>query len=171
MRGSELRRLLALLALLATPALADWKQDYARGLEAAKDGRWADVDRHMQGALADNPNAAERVRLYGQRFEAYVPQHYAGLAALRLGDCNKARCGRRATMPPLSAGCRHWPMRRPRAPRVQQPARAPGPDCRTWPAVSPRRRHVPNRATPAPRTSAAINPHRAGTAAGATADG
>ena len=90
MRGSELRRLLALLALLATPALADWKQDYARGLEAAKDGRWADVDRHMQGALADNPKAAERVRLYGQRFEAYVPQHYAGLAALRLGDCNKA---------------------------------------------------------------------------------
>lgn len=90
MRGSELRRLLALLAVLAMPALADWKQDYARGLEAAKDGRWADVDRHMRSALADNPQAAERVRLYGQRFEAYVPQHYAGLAALRLGDCNKA---------------------------------------------------------------------------------
>lgn len=90
MRRSELRLLLALLALLATPALADWKQDYARGLEAAKDGRWADVDRHMQAALADNPKPAERVRLYGQRYEPYVPQHYAGLAALRLGDCNKA---------------------------------------------------------------------------------
>ena len=56
MRGSELRHLLILLALLATPALADWKQDYARGLEAAKDGRWVDVDRHMQAALADEEN-------------------------------------------------------------------------------------------------------------------
>ena len=90
MRGSELRHLLILLALVATPALADWKQDYARGLEAAKDGRWADVDRHMQAALAGNSKPAERVRLYGQRYEAYVPQHYAGLAALRLGDCDKA---------------------------------------------------------------------------------
>ncbi len=90
MRGSELRRLLVLLALLATPALADWKQDYARGLEAAKDGRWEDVDRYMQGALAGNSKPAERVRLYGQRYEAYAPQHYAGLAALRLGDCSKA---------------------------------------------------------------------------------
>ena len=90
MRGSELRHLLILLALLATPALADWKQDYARGLEAAKDGRWVDVDRHMQAALDGNAKPAERVRLYGQRYEAYVPQHYAGLAALRLGDCKKA---------------------------------------------------------------------------------
>lgn len=90
MRGSELRDLLVLLAFVATPALADWKQDYARGLEAAKDGRWEDVDRHMQAALAENSKPAERVRLYGQRYEAYVPQHYAGLAALRLGDCNKA---------------------------------------------------------------------------------
>ena len=90
MRGSELRCLLVLFALSATPALADWKQDYARGLEAAKDGRWSDVDRHMQSALASNPKPAERVRLYGQRYEAYVPQHYAGLAALRLGNCDKA---------------------------------------------------------------------------------
>ena len=90
MRGSEWRGLLVLLALLAAPAMADWKQDYARGLEAAKDGRWSDVERHMQSALADNPKPAERVRLYGQRYEAYVPQHYAGLAALRLGDCEKA---------------------------------------------------------------------------------
>ncbi|MBL0162823.1 MAG: hypothetical protein IPP82_03970 [Xanthomonadales bacterium] len=90
MRGSELRCLLALLALGATPALADWKQDYARGLEAAKDGHWDEVDRYMHSAIAGNPKPAERVRLYGQRYEAYAPQHYAGLAALRLGDCSKA---------------------------------------------------------------------------------
>ena len=90
MRCSKSRHFLALLALVAMPALAGWKQDYARGLEAAKDGRWDDVQRHMQSALADNAKPAKRVRLYGQRYEAYAPQHYAGLAALRLGDCDKA---------------------------------------------------------------------------------
>lgn len=90
MRRSELRHFLVLLVFVAMPALAGWKQDYARGLEAAKDGRWEDVQRHMEAALADNATPATRVRLYGQRFEAYAPQHYAGLAALRLGDCDKA---------------------------------------------------------------------------------
>lgn len=90
MRRSELRHVIALLAFVAMPALAGWKQDYARGLEAAKDGRWEDAQRYMQSALADNAEPADRVRLYGQRYEAYAPQHYAGLAALRLGDCNKA---------------------------------------------------------------------------------
>lgn len=91
MRRSELRCLIAALLVLATtPALADWKQDYARGLEAAKDGRWNDVDRYMTSALAGNAEPAARVRLYGQRYETYAPQHYAGLAALRLGNCAKA---------------------------------------------------------------------------------
>ena len=44
----------------------------------------------MQGALAGNAEPAERLRLYGQRFEVYAPQHYAGMAALRLGDCTAA---------------------------------------------------------------------------------
>ena len=90
MRRSELRCVLALLVFATTPALADWKQDYARGLEAAKDGRWDDVDRYMSSAMADNAEPAKRVRLYGQRYETYAPQHYAGLAALRLGNCGKA---------------------------------------------------------------------------------
>ena len=90
MRRSELRCLLALLVFATTPALADWKQDYARGLEAAKDGRWDDVDRYMSSALSGNAEPAKRVRLYGQRYETYAPQHYAGLAALRLGNCSKA---------------------------------------------------------------------------------
>lgn len=79
-----------LLGLVAVPASADWKQDYARGLEAARDGRWSDTARYMQSALADNPEPAARVRLYGQRFEVYAPQYYAGLAAYRQGDCASA---------------------------------------------------------------------------------
>jgi pyruvate/2-oxoglutarate dehydrogenase complex dihydrolipoamide acyltransferase (E2) component len=70
--------------------LADWKQDYARGLEAAQDGKWADVERYMQSALAANAKPAKRLRVYGQRYEIYAPQHYAGLAAQRQGDCKAA---------------------------------------------------------------------------------
>jgi hypothetical protein len=81
---------MVLLALVAAPAMADWKQDYARGVEAARDGRWDDVERYMQSAIAGNATPAERLRLYGQRYETYAPQHYAGLAALRKGDCSAA---------------------------------------------------------------------------------
>jgi hypothetical protein len=90
MQVSNARGLLAVLALLAMPAMADWKQDYARGLEAAKKGNWEDVDRYMKGALAGSAEPVERLRLYGQRFEVYAPQHYAGMAALRQGDCAAA---------------------------------------------------------------------------------
>ena len=97
LRGNDERRMarvlrLALLGLacLAGSALADWKQDYARGVEAAGDGRWGDTARYMQGALAGNATPEKRVRLYGQRYEVYVPQHYAGLAAWRQGDCASA---------------------------------------------------------------------------------
>ena len=89
MQGSRLFLILA-LASVAAPALADWKQDYARGVEAAGDGRWSDTARYMQGALAGNATPEKRVRLYGQRYEVYVPQHYAGLAAWRQGDCTGA---------------------------------------------------------------------------------
>ncbi|HOV58960.1 MAG TPA: hypothetical protein PLN91_13870, partial [Rhodanobacteraceae bacterium] len=59
------------LALLV-PALvhADYKGSYADGLKAAEDGKWARVRETMQEALTDNPQPAQRVRLYGQRFEA-----------------------------------------------------------------------------------------------------
>ncbi len=88
MRASDfLRPLLVLAALFAAPALADWKDDYARGLAAAREGRWAEVSRLMQSALAGNAQPAARLRLYGQRYEVYAPQHYLGLAALRSGGC------------------------------------------------------------------------------------
>jgi hypothetical protein len=79
-----------LVALAAVPAVADWKDDYARGLEAVKDGKWQEVARYMQSAIAANATPAARVRLYGQRYETYAPQYYAGLAAYRLGDCGGA---------------------------------------------------------------------------------
>lgn len=82
--------LMPLAMLVCAPALADWKQDYARGVEAAQDGKWEDVERYMQSALAANATPVGRLRVYGQRYEIYAPQHYAGLAAQRQGDCQAA---------------------------------------------------------------------------------
>ncbi|MBL8297183.1 MAG: hypothetical protein JNN30_02440 [Rhodanobacteraceae bacterium] len=76
--------------IVASPTAADYKDSYSRGLEAAKDGDWATVRARMQEAMADNPAAAPRVRLYGQRWEPYVPQYYLGLAAFKQGDCATA---------------------------------------------------------------------------------
>lgn len=76
--------------MIASSAWADYKDSYSRGLEAAKDGNWAVVRQRMQDAIADNPTAAPRVRLYGQRWEPYVPQYYLGLAAFNQGDCSTA---------------------------------------------------------------------------------
>lgn len=83
--GKGIAALLA--ALMSLSAAADYKDSYSRGLEAAKDGDWAAVRQRMQEAIADNPTAAPRVRLYGQRWEPYVPQFYLGLAAFKQGDC------------------------------------------------------------------------------------
>jgi hypothetical protein len=76
--------------LAPVAAHADYKDSYGRGLNAVKDGKWSEVRGLMQEALADNSTPAARVRLYGTRFEAYVPQYYLGLAAYKLGDCNTA---------------------------------------------------------------------------------
>jgi hypothetical protein len=88
-RASE--RLLAVVALLAASAAhADYKQSYARGKEAAEAGRWAEVATRMREAMAEQGEPQARVRIYGMRFEPYVPQFYLGLAAYRQGNCAEA---------------------------------------------------------------------------------
>ncbi len=84
----SLRLLILIAALaLAAPVFADYKQDYARGADAAGDENWSEVESLMRKALAGSTTPLSRTRLYGQRFEAYVPQYYLGLAAYRQGDC------------------------------------------------------------------------------------
>lgn len=91
MPGSEaflrLRWLVVIGLLFAMPLRADYKQDYARGKNAAADQNWAEVETLMQQALAGSRTPLARTRLYGQRFEPYVPQYYLGLAAYRQGNC------------------------------------------------------------------------------------
>lgn len=89
MRASE-RLLLAVLLLAAPAAQADYKQSYARGKEAAEAGRWSEVTSRMREAMAEQAEPQARVRIYGMRFEPYVPQFYLGLAAYRQGNCADA---------------------------------------------------------------------------------
>lgn len=95
MPGSDLRVcrqwVVSIVLLLASAfAWADYKQDYARGQEAATDENWQEVERYMQEAMAGSTTPAVRMRLYGQRFAPYVPQYYLGLAAFRSNDCQSA---------------------------------------------------------------------------------
>jgi outer membrane biosynthesis protein TonB len=86
------RSLAALVLALLVPASAqaDFKQSYARGKEAAAGGRWSEVEARMREAIAEQGEAQARVRIYGMRFEPYVPQYYLGLAAYRQGNCAEA---------------------------------------------------------------------------------
>ncbi|MEM9532248.1 MAG: hypothetical protein AAGA23_15140 [Pseudomonadota bacterium] len=83
--------LLAMLTLaLPLSAAADFKRDYGTGLKALQDG---DLDRAVQqfeSAIADNPESAERVRIYGMRYEPYLPYFYLGEARFQQGDCTGA---------------------------------------------------------------------------------
>ena len=86
-----LAALAAALALaLSLPAAADYKSDYADGLKAAGDGKWAEAESKMKAALAAEPTPVPRMNTYGRNFVAYAPQFFIGIAAYRRGDCDSA---------------------------------------------------------------------------------
>ena len=93
MPGFDLRAsslMAGLLMAAALPVFADYKQDYARGKNAAAEQNWDEVETRMREALAGSQTPLARTRLYGQRFEPYVPQYYLGLAAYRQNNCSEA---------------------------------------------------------------------------------
>jgi hypothetical protein len=73
--------------LAASIAHADYKDNYARGLKAFRDGNLAEARTLMQQAASEHAEPAVKMRLYGQVYEPYVPQHYLGLIAFKQGDC------------------------------------------------------------------------------------
>jgi len=72
-------------------AQANFREAYARGKEAAANSRWSEVEARMREAIAAEPTPQARVRIYGMRFEPYVPQYFLGLAAYRQGNCAEAQ--------------------------------------------------------------------------------
>lgn len=89
--GKWQRRVILAAALAAAVAAhADYKNDYLRGVKAYKDGDYAEARQLLQQAIDDHPEPAAKARLVGMQFEPYLPQHYAGMAAAKLGDCGYA---------------------------------------------------------------------------------
>lgn len=92
--GSVQRGIVAALAALMLVAggvaRADYKRSYTDGVEAAGKGQWGTVREKMNAALAEESTPAAKARIYGTRFEPYVPKYYLGLAAYRQGDCTGA---------------------------------------------------------------------------------
>jgi hypothetical protein len=84
-----MRVLVSALLLLGLPGLAaaDYRESYRKGREAVDRKRWAEVAERMREALAENPTEGEKVKLYGVRFEPYLPHFYLGLALVYAGDC------------------------------------------------------------------------------------
>lgn len=79
-----------LLAGASGAAFADFREDYAQGLKSADDGKWGDVARRMSDALEGQAAPEVQMRMYGQRFEPYVPAFFLGIALAKQGDCETA---------------------------------------------------------------------------------
>jgi hypothetical protein len=80
-----------LLALGWAPILrADFRESFKKGIEAVDRKEWSDVARWMRQAAAEQPQEGESVKIYGVRFEPYLPHFYLGLALFQSGDCEGA---------------------------------------------------------------------------------
>jgi hypothetical protein len=91
MRHSPRLALLAVALLLPVGSVvADWKNDYDRGLRAVDAGNWAEAESAFRAALADEAQPSARKRFQGVVTKPYVPHYYAGLAAYRQGNCQTA---------------------------------------------------------------------------------
>ncbi len=74
--GNALRTAWLIAAIVAAPlAHADYRDSYARGLKAYRDGDFANARTLMQQAMSEHAEAAAKIRLYGQVYEPYLPQH------------------------------------------------------------------------------------------------
>ncbi|MCU0291776.1 MAG: hypothetical protein MUF10_07245 [Thermoanaerobaculaceae bacterium] len=87
MRAGRLLAVVVVAVLSAAPVRGDYKQAYSEAIKALDTGRWADVARLMRQAAAEQPREGERIKIYGMRFEIYLPHFYLGQALAETNDC------------------------------------------------------------------------------------
>jgi hypothetical protein len=89
--GSATRILLFLAAGLgvAANAYAGYEDDYASGLKALDQGRIAEAQSLLQRALSAQSEPVDKINI-GGNVQPYLPLHFLGVAAYRLGDCAAA---------------------------------------------------------------------------------
>jgi tetratricopeptide (TPR) repeat protein len=82
---------LALTLCATTSNAQDFKTSYRKGLTAIDRGKWSEVARWMDEAVAANPTAStDKIKFYGTRYVEYTPYYYLGLAHYNLGNCAEA---------------------------------------------------------------------------------
>ena len=88
MRAGSARRILLALAAcgVALAAHADYEDDYVAGLKALDQGRASEAQRYLQRAFERQPEPVDKIILDGNA-QPYLPLHFLGVAAARLGDC------------------------------------------------------------------------------------
>ncbi len=82
--------LLFVFLLVYTPAHADYRSDYLSGLDAVRQGRWAEALRRFEQAAREHPTEGGTIRRSYLQNETYLPHYYIGVAAAELGDCERA---------------------------------------------------------------------------------
>ena len=78
------------LLLVSMPVSAEFKRDYTVGKKSFEEAEYQDAIEKLKSAIADNPKPAARVKLYGMRFDSYLPHFYLGQAYFKLNDCESA---------------------------------------------------------------------------------
>ena len=79
-----------ILLLTSLHVAAEFKRDYTVGKKSLEDAEYSDAIEKLKSAIADNPNPAARVKLYGMRFDSYLPRYYLGQAYFSIDDCKSA---------------------------------------------------------------------------------
>lgn len=75
---------------MAVTTFADFKRDYGSGVRDYNGGDYADAIEALQKAIDQESSAQEKVRIYGMRYEPYMPYFYLGQAKYKNGDCQGA---------------------------------------------------------------------------------
>ena len=75
----------------AATAHAEFQDDYALGLKAIDDGRLQEARRYLEKAVAAQSEPVDKVVLNGNNTQPYLPYHFLGFIAYRLGECDAAK--------------------------------------------------------------------------------
>jgi tetratricopeptide (TPR) repeat protein len=76
---------IAIALCAATHAAAQqYLEAFANGIRAIDQQRWAEAARQMQAAATARPDTGDNTRVYGTRFELYVPNYFLGVAQYEL---------------------------------------------------------------------------------------
>jgi type IV secretory pathway VirB10-like protein len=77
--------------LAALPVHAEFQDDYALGLKAIDEGRLREARRYLEKALAVQAEPVDKVILNGNITQPYLPYHFLGVVAYKLGECDAAK--------------------------------------------------------------------------------